>query len=182
MFDAETPQMKEDRRSRMYLILGGIGALALAFTIVVLASKFRQPPNLPLGSALPGGQQLRLPDAQRKGNPEFDTYRPKITIEDVEKRAAQNAMGMTQMLLTGKLTNKGDRTLSGLELEIKAMSYAEPGKVLAINTSTPIPRLRKEPLKAGESMKITMKLDLPSTITEDDVADIVPEVSALIFQ
>ena len=182
MFDAETPQMKEDRRSRMYLILGGIGALALAVTIIFLASRFRQPASLPSATALPGGQQLRLPDAQRKGNPEFDTYHAKVVIEDVEKRASQNAMGMTQMILLGKLTNKGDRTLSALELELKAMSYAEPGKVLAINTSAPIPRVRKEPLKPGESMRITMKLDLPSTITEDDVSDMVPEVSALIFQ
>ncbi len=180
MFNTETPQMVEERRSRMYLILGGIGALALAVIIVFLASKFRQPASVPAATALPGGQQLRLPDAQRKGNPEFDNY--KFTIEDVEKRAAQNAMGMTQMILLGKLTNRGNRTLSGLELEIKAMSYAEAGKVLAINTSTPIPRLRKEPLKPGESMRITMKLDLPSTITEDDVSDIVPEVSAVIFQ
>jgi hypothetical protein len=182
MFDSETPQMIEERRSRTYLILGGIGALALAITIVVLASKFRQPPSVPAASALPGGQQFRLADAQRKGNPEFNQYQAKLTIEDIEKHAAQNVVGMTQMILLGKLTNKGDRALSGLELEVKAMSYAEPGKVLAINTSAPIPRLRKEPLKPGESMRITMKLDLPSTITEDDVSDIVPEVSALIFQ
>ena len=182
MFDAETPQMKEDRRSRIYLILGGVGALALAVTIIFLASKFRQPASLPSATALPGGQQLRLSDAQRKGNPEFDTYHAKVVIEDVEKRASQNAMGMTQMILLGKLTNKGDRTLAALELELKATSYAESGKVLAINTSAPIPRVRKEPLKPGESMRITMKLDLPSTITEDDISDIVPEVSALIFQ
>ena len=182
MFETETEQMTEQRRSRMLMILGGAGALALAMVIVFLSRGTRTatvPPNA--GAQLPGGTQVRLENAVRAGAAEFDAYKAKLTLEDFDKIGAANAMGMTQLALRARLTNRGDRTLNGVEVALRAMSLNEEGKVLALNYGLPIPNKQSE-LKPGESMQITVKVDLPSTISEGDVADIVPEITGLRFR
>ncbi len=181
MFETETEQMTEQRRSRMLMILGGVGALALA-TAIVLLSRGTRPPTTPAASAnLPGGVQARLENAVRAGTPEFDAYKAKLTLEDIDKLGASNAMGMTQLALRARLTNRGDRTLKGIEIALRAFSYAEVGKVLALNYGLPVPNKQRE-LKPGESMPITVKVDLPSTISEADISDIVPEITGLRFE
>jgi hypothetical protein len=181
MFESETDQMTEQRRSRMLMVLGGIGALALAMVILLLWKGTRTTPSLATEEKLPGGPQMRLEDAVRAGTPEFDTYKAKVTLEDHDKLASSNPLGMTQLILNAKLTNRGDRTLTGIELSLRAMSYAEPGKTLALNFSLPVPRKRTQ-LPPGESMAVTMKVDLPSKISEGEVSDLVPELTGLRFQ
>jgi hypothetical protein len=44
-------------------------------------------------------------------------------------------------------------------------------KVVAENVSIPIPKARREPLQPGESIKITVKVDAPAKLTEDQVKD-----------
>jgi hypothetical protein len=181
MFESETEQMTEQRRSRMLMILGGIGALALAIVIVFLSRGTRSTTPPPPSTALPGGAQQRLDNALRVGTPEFDAYKAKVTLEPIDKIAASNVLGMTQLALDARLTNQGDRTLSGVEIALRAFSYEEEGKVLAMNYGLPIPNKRSE-LKPGESMRITVKVDLPSSISEAQVSDIVPEITGLRFQ
>lgn len=183
MFETETEQMSEQRRSRLLMILGGVGALALAIVIVFL-SRGTRPATVPAatGAQLPGGPQVRLDNAVRAGTPEFDAYKAKVTLEDFDKIGASNAMGMTQLALRARLTNRGDRTLSGVEIVLRAMSHHEEGKVLALNYGMPVPNRQSE-LKPGESLQITVKVDLPSTISEhNDVRDIVPEITGLRFR
>lgn len=181
MFETETEQMAEQRRSRLLMILGGVGALVLAVAIVLL-SRGTRPATAPAsGAAVPGGTQVRLENALRAGNAEFEAYKANLTLENFDKIGASNAMGMTQLALKARLTNRGDRTLKGVEVVLRAFSYAEAGKVLALNYASPIPNKQSE-LKPGESMQITVKLDLPSTISEADVSDIVPEITGLRFQ
>lgn len=182
MFETETEQMTEQRRSRLLMILGGAGALALAMVIVFL-SRGTRPANVPVnaGAQLPGGTQARLENAVRAGTPDFDGYKAKVTLTDFDKIGASNAMGMTQLALRARLTNHGDRTLNGVEIALRAMSFQEIGKVLALNYGMPVPNKQGE-LKPGESMQITVKVDLPSTISENDVADIVPEITGLRFR
>ncbi len=181
MFESETDQMAEQRRSRALMILGGVGALALALVILLLWKGTRTAPLLATEEKLPGGPQMRLENAVRAGTPEFDAYKAKVTLEDHDKLASSNPLGMTQLILNAKLVNRGERTLTGVELELRAMSYAEPGKTLALNYSLPVPRKRSS-LAPGESMAVTMKVDLPSKISEGEVSDLVPEVTGLRFQ
>jgi hypothetical protein len=140
MFESETEQMTEQRRSRMLMILGGIGALALAIVIVFLSRGTRSTTPPPPSTALPGGAQQRLDNALRVGTPEFDAYKAKVTLEPIDKIAASNVLGMTQLALDARLTNQGDRTLSGVEIALRAFSYEEEGKVLAMNYGLPIPQ------------------------------------------
>ncbi len=181
MFESETEQMTEQRRSRMLMVLGGIGALALAVVILLFAKGIRPAPTLTTNEQLPGGPQTRLDNALRAGTPEFDAYKSKITLEDHDKLGSSNPLGMTQLILNARLTNRGDRTLTGIELSLRAMSYAEPGKTVALNYSLPIPRKRSQ-LPPGEAMPVTMKVDLPSKISEGEISDIVPEITGLRFQ
>lgn len=181
MFESETEQMAEQRRSRTLMVLGGIGALALAVVILLFAKGIRPTPTMVTNEQLPGGPQTRLDNAVRAGTPEFDAYKGKITLEDHDKLGSSNPLGMTQLILNARLTNRGDRTITGIELSLRAMSYAEPGKTVALNYSLPIPRKRSQ-LPPGESMSVTMKVDLPSKISEGEIGDIVPEVTGLRFQ
>ncbi len=181
MFESETEQMTEQRRSRMLMVLGGISALALAVVILLFAKGIRPAPTLTTNEQLPGGPQTRLDNALRAGTPEFDAYKSKITLEGHDKLGSSNPLGMTQLILNARLTNRGDRTLIGIELSLRAMSYAEPGKTVALNYSLPIPRKRSQ-LPPGEAMPVTMKVDLPSKISEGEISDIVPEVTGLRFQ
>lgn len=181
MFEAETEQMVEQRRSRRRMVLGGIGALALAIVILVLARGIRPAPSLTTNERLPGGPQTRLENAVRPGTPEFEAYKSKITLEDHDKLVYPNLSGMTQLVVNARLTNRGDRTITGIELSLRAMSYADPGKTLALNYSLPVPRKRSQ-LPPGEAMPVTMKVDLPSNRSEGEVSDLVPEITGLRFQ
>ncbi|HEX4947463.1 MAG TPA: hypothetical protein VFZ34_12400 [Blastocatellia bacterium] len=181
MFESETDQMVEQRRSRMLMLLGGVGALALAVVILLLAKGTRSTPSLSTSEQVPGGTQTRLDNAVRAGSPEFDAYKDKVTLENHDKLAAGNLMGMTQLYMNARLTNRGDRTLTGVEFSLRAMSYSEPGKTVALNYSLPVPR-KKSQLGPGESMPVTLKVDLPSKISEGEVSDLVPELTGLRFQ
>lgn len=180
MFETETEQMTEQRRSRGLMILGGIGAVALAAIILFFSSSSRSTSAVNSGAKMPGGPQMKLDGALRAGTPEFDNYQNQLEFKETEVFASQNAMGMTQFIVKSQLTNKGDKSLAGIELSAKAYGLDE--KIVAENSSIPIPRLRSEPLKPGESIRVTIKLDTPSTITKDDIARVVPLLSGLKFQ
>jgi hypothetical protein len=178
MFDPETEKAIEQRRSRLIMGLGAIGALILA-GLVVFFTRSSQPPS-PQTAAPLGEPQPKLENAVRAGAPEFDNYKSKVALEDEETFAAQNLVGMTQFTVRAKLTNRGDRALTGVE--IIGRVYNLEDKVVAQNTSVPIPRARSQPLQPGESMPILVKVDTPSKIREDDVKQVKIELQGLRFQ
>lgn len=183
MFGSDTEQELERRRSRMLLILGGLGALVLAIAIVMLSgsAKLSSSGQSPTPTPTPGGMQARLEGALREGNPDFNGYKPQVTLEDIETYAAPNALGMTRFTVNVKVTNRGSRSISGLELT--ALALALDGKaVLAKNTNIPIPNMRKNPLKPGEGIRVSMIVDTPASITEGDISNFVPSVTGLILQ
>ncbi len=94
--------------------------------------------------------------------------------------AQQNLMGMVQFTIQAELRNQGDRTLTGIE--IVAQAYDLEDKLIAQKIGQPIPRVRPEPLKPGESMRIAIKLDVPSKYKEADVKLVKAELHGLRFQ
>ena len=177
--EPETEKEFEQRRSRLIMVLGGAGALILALLIVFL-TRSMQPPPPPPSTGLPGGAQAQLENALRTGVPEFDNYKAKVTLEDKEILASQNLLGMTQFSVRAKLSNRGNRVLTGIELIGRVYNLED--KVVAQNTSLPIPRLRSQPLQPGESMTVLVKVDTPSKIKEADVKDVKMELQGLRFQ
>jgi hypothetical protein len=156
-------------RSRALLIVGAIAALVLAILIGALAM------------TKPASERERE-NMVRAGSAEFDAYKDKIALEinPDNKIVHPNMIGMWQLEVRATLTNRGDRELTGIEVMGKMIDLED--KVIAHATSRPIPRIRTEPLKPGESMLVKVKVDAPAKVSEAEVKDILMELHGLRFQ
>src|SRR5215510_6130420 len=159
----------EQGRSRGLLVVGAIAALMLAILIIALAM-----------TKSSGDREVE--NMARAGSPEFDAYKGKVTLEvDPDgKMVYPNFIGMWQLEVRATLTNRGDRELTGVEVVGKMIDLED--KVIAHATSRPIPRIRTEPLKPGESMIVKVKVDAPAKVSEAEVKDILMELHGLRFQ
>jgi len=166
MFDPETEKATEQRRSRIIMALGALGALVLAIIVMVVARSRSQP---------------AAPDNfRRAGAAEFESYKNRVTLDNQEVVVYPNQLGMNQFVVKAQLNNRGDRALTGVEIIGKV--YDQQDKVVAQVISVPIPRVREEPLKPGESMAITVRIDTPAKIKEADVKKVDAELHGLRFQ
>ena len=162
------PVVEQDR-SRGLMAVGVIAALMLAILVIALvmtkSSVDRESENM-----------------ARAGSPEFDAYKDKVTVEvDPDgKMVYPNMIGMWQLEARAKLTNRGDRELTGVEVVGKMLDFED--KVIAQAVQMSIPRIQKGPLKPGESRNIVLVVDAPQKVTEDQVKDITIELRGLRFQ
>jgi hypothetical protein len=171
MFEAdETEKATAQRRSRAILLIGAVGALVLAVLVILVRQAFH--------SSSPASTGLE--NAVRAGAPEFDSYREKVIFEDKEIIVHPNMIGMAQFEVRAKMSNRGDRTISGVEILGKMLDLSD--QVVSQNVSQPIPRLRREPLAPGETMRISVKVDAPQKVSEADVKDVTLELKGLRFQ
>ncbi|HEX2488188.1 MAG TPA: hypothetical protein VHR27_02230 [Blastocatellia bacterium] len=159
----------EKDRSRGLLVVGAIAALMLVILIIALAM-----------TKSAGNREAE--NMTRAGSPEFDAYKDKVTLEvDPDgKMVYPNMIGMWQLEARAKLTNRGDRELTGVEVLGKMLDLED--KVIAQAVRLPIPQPRQETLKPGESTTIAVKVDAPRKTTEADVKDITLELRGLRFQ
>ena len=166
--DNENDNGGERDRSRALLVLGAIATLILA--VIITALTLTKP-----------AVEREVENMVRAGSPEFDAYKDKVVLEvDPVKMSYPNMVGMWQLAVTATLSNRGNRELTGVEVVGKMLDLED--KVIAQAVSLPIPRIRKESLKPGESMTVKVKVDAPAKITEDQVKDILMELSGLRFQ
>jgi hypothetical protein len=166
MFE-EAEQTTAQKRSRAVLWIGTAVVVLLTALVVMLAKS--RPQNTPA-----------LENVVRAGAAEFDSYKEKIELEVTDKVVHPNMMGMAQYEVQGRLTNHGDRTLTGVELVGKMFDLDD--KLIKQGISLPIPRARTEPLKPGESMRVSVKIDAPAKVTEDMIKDLAVELRGLRFQ
>ena len=171
MFEPEeTEKTTAKRRSQAMLIIAGIGALVLALVVVLI----RQ-------AMMSGTHSANaLENAVRAGAPDFEAYREKLVFEEKEIIVHPNMIGMAQYDVRAKLTNRGDRAISGLELIGRIVDLGD--KVVAESVSLPIPRVRREALSPGESMRISVKVDAPKKVAESDIKDVTVELKGIRFQ
>lgn len=171
MFEPEeTEKTTARRRSQAMLIMAGVGALVLALVFILIRQALA-PGNHPSNA---------LENAVRAGAPDFDAYREKVVLEDKEIIVHPNMIGMSQYEVRVRLTNRGEREISGLELLGKIIDLQDV--VVAQNVSMPIPRLRTKPLAPGETMRVSVKVDAPAKVSEADVRDVTLELQGLRFQ
>jgi hypothetical protein len=162
-----TEKTLEEKRSRA--ILWMIAATALVF-IAILVLLLR---------AKPQGDPI-LENVVRAGAAEFDAYKSSLEIEVVDKIVHPNMIGMAQYEIKTRLTNRGGRDLTGIELIGRMIGLDD--QVIKEAISLPIPRARTAPLKPGESMNVSVKIDAPAKVTEDMIKDLAVEVRGLRFQ
>ena len=167
MFEKDAEKMADERRSNFFLGLGVMVVIALTGVVYLMA---RSKPQ----------ERPALEGVMRAGTAEFDGYKSKVNLEVIEKIVHPNMIGMAQYEVQANLSNRGDRPLTGIEL-VGALQDLQDN-IIARNTSIPIPRVRKEPLKPGETMKISVKIDSPAKVTEADIKDILIELRGLRFQ
>jgi hypothetical protein len=166
MFEQEREKETVEGRSRMILWVGAFVAMVLTLGLVKLS--FSPPQESPT-----------LDNVVRAGAPEFDNYKDKVALEVIDKIVYPNMIGMAQYEIKARLHNRGDRAITGVELAGKMIALDD--KLIAQSVSIPIPRVRREPLKPGESVAVSVKIDAPAKVREDDVKDLLIELRGLQF-
>ncbi|MBO0722184.1 MAG: hypothetical protein J2P41_15270 [Blastocatellia bacterium] len=166
-FEPDFERKEEKDPIRPFLWIGGAAiVLIVAFLWMLLSINNNDPAK-------------SLENIAHAGSADFDAYKNKLEFEYIDKMVYPTMMGLWQLEVKARMHNRGDRPLTGVEVVGKMIDLND--KVIAQATSVPIPRIRTEPLKPGESFVITLKVDAPSKIKEDDVKDIVLEVRGLRF-
>jgi hypothetical protein len=167
MFELDAVK-QEESNPRGKLIAGGLAIIALSLIGAVFYIAVSKPKSAPA-----------LPNAMHAGTAEFDSYKDKVSLEVIEKIVHPNLVGMKQYEVQARVTNLGDRTLTGIELAGKMIDLSD--NLIKESLSFPIPRARTEPLKPGESMKVSVKIDGPGKVSEDDIKDLLVELRGLQF-
>lgn len=157
----------EQDRSRALLIVGAIAVVVLAALITLL-----------IMTKSPSEREAE--NMVRAGSPEFEAYKDKVELEVTDKVVHPNLIGMWQLEVRARLTNRGDRPLKAVEILGKMFDLED--KVIAQANSRPIPRVRQSPLNPGESMNVSVKVDAPGKVSEAEVKDIHIELRGLRFQ
>ncbi|MEQ1923913.1 MAG: hypothetical protein ABL952_15515 [Pyrinomonadaceae bacterium] len=111
----------------------------------------------------------------REGTPEFAELNKDIIISTDEGTVqSPTGMGTISMYINGKIRNKGDKTISALEVNVAVVTQfndvLRERKILVVPVQKPV-------LEAGQTIPITLTLDGFSK--EDDRANIRWKVTAI---
>ena len=166
MFKPEAAKTEKPKRNN--LIVGALALIVIGLIGAVLLIARSKPEIKPV-----------LPNAARAGNTEFDNYKSKVTLDVVDKIVHPNMIGMSQYEIQARITNRGDRALTGIEIAGRMIDLDD--KLLKESVSAPIPRARVAPLQPGESFLASVKIDAPGKITEDQIKDLLIELRGLQF-
>jgi hypothetical protein len=124
-------------------------------------------------------KQAILEDAYRPGSPEFDKYTKEIIISTDPDRLVESYTGLGDIIMQigGDIYNKGDKTISGLEVSIGMINrkneLIKDRKVLIIPKQYP-------ELKPGE--RISVSVNVPGFNPDDDRANARWKVTAIKFK
>jgi hypothetical protein len=161
------PVNEEKNPIRPFIWIGGVAVVVIMGLIWLLVSV-----NL-------DNRSNSLANVSRSGTAEFEGYKDKLELEVIDKIVYPNMIGLWQLEVKARMHNRGDRPVTGVEVLGKMLDLND--KVIAQATSIPVPRIRREPLKPGESLAFSVKVDAPGKVTEAEVKDIVIELRGLRF-
>jgi hypothetical protein len=167
MYEPDFAQKDDKNPIRPFIWIGGVVVLLIVALIWIVTH------------LNPESRPNTLENVVRAGSADFDAYKDKLQFEYIDKIVYPSTVGLWQLQWKGRMYNRGDRALTGVEVVGKMLDMND--QVLAQATTVPIPRLRKEPLKPGESLEFSVKVDAPGKVSEDDVKDIIVEVRGLRF-
>lgn len=166
--EPEIDEEDERHRRRAKLLITGIALFVVLLLAILVRIAFTSRPT-----------SNGLPDGIRAGVAEYDNYVAKLVFEEKEIIVHPNLIGMAQYEVQMKMTNRGERTLTGLEMLGRIILHDD--KVVAQNVSLPIPRLKRK-LAPGESMRVSVKVDAPGNVSEPEIKDVTAELKGLRFE
>lgn len=163
----ETLFEKEKKRgiNKAFIVGGLIGIAAIAAIIFVAM----------LRPSMEDQKQAVLADALREGSPEFQEVTKDIIIATTDDTVeSPNAFGHISMFITGRIRNKGNRVINGLEVNVAVVDQfnqtLKEKRVLVVPTQI-------GQLGPGEVIPITLSLD--GFDRKDDRANIRWKVTAI---
>ncbi len=116
-----------------------------------------------------------LEGAYREGSPEFDEITKDIIISTTDKTIeGQNAFGSISMNIVGKLKNKGNKTIDGLEVTVSVVDQFN--QVIKDKKVLVVPAQQAQ-IGPGETIPITLSME--GFKKEDDRANIRWKVTAI---
>ncbi|MDQ3634484.1 MAG: hypothetical protein M3405_08245 [Acidobacteriota bacterium] len=151
------------------LIIGGIiGIIIIAGIIGLIAM-------------LPSTEEIKqeeLKGAYLEGTPEFEKYTNEIIITTNMDRTTQARTGLGSILMNiaGKIRNKGDKTLDGLEVNVRVVDICD--KTIKEKNVLIIPK-RQETLSPNETIDVVVNIS--GFDPESDRANVRWKVSAIRF-
>ena len=150
MFELDATRAGIKDRWKSLLLIGSALAILTAASLYVLGARGAKPALTP--DTPPG----RLEGALREGAAEFEVYRKWVTIEDQTAVESENLLGQVTVVVRGTLHNRGNRTLTGVEL--RAVVSDQDNQIVAERNAVPVPKLRSS-LEPGASMIVHVNID-----------------------
>ena len=147
-------------------IIGAVVGLIIIGAIVFIAT--RTPPMQEQEASVLEGAYL-------EGSPEFEEITKDIIISNTDKTIeGQNAFGGISMNIVGKVKNKGEKAIDGLEVNVAVVDqFGQPIKEKRVLV---VPKQQPQ-LGAGETIPITLAMD--GFTKDDDRANIRWKVTAI---
>ena len=157
MFEQPTTRSEKDR-SQTIMLLSGVAVIAVIALIIIVTSFGRRPIQTELA---------------RSGSSEFDSYAPKVTINNLDRRSGERMnYRYARMLCT--VQNTGDRVITGLEL--RAAVLGTGGQLIREKIITPIPNTRDT---LGPNQSINIDVSIERVPDPSEIADMTIEVYGL---
>jgi len=159
----ETEKKKTNYKG--YILGAVVGLIAMAGIIFIAA---RRPSMEEQAAAV-------LEGAFTEGSPEFDAITKDIIISTIDKTIeGQNAFGSISMFIVGKVKNKGNKLIDGLEVNVAVIDQfntpIKEKRVLVVPT-------QQAQLGPGETIPITLSIE--GFKKSDDRANIRWKVTAI---
>lgn len=160
---------KEKKGINRGLIIGGIIGLLIIAGLIGLIS---------LIPSTEEKKQEELKGAYLEGSPEFEAYTNEIIITTDMNRTTQARTGLGTILMniTGMIRNKGDKTLDGLEVNVRVVDINN--KVIKEKNEIIIPK-RQETLQPNYTIDVVVNIS--GFEPDEDRANVRWKVTAIRF-
>lgn len=163
-------EKKEEKKGLNIIFL--VGALIAVIAVIGIAY---------VAIMIPSPEEAKaavLEDAVRKGSPEFENYTKEIIITTDPKRfkEAYTGLGDIVMLISGRIRNKGNKTVTGLEVSVGMINTKN--ELIKDKKFLIVPEEHPE-LKPDETIDVSVKI--PGFTADDDRANARWKVTAIRF-
>lgn len=164
--DSFLENKEEKRKINKGFILGGLVGLVVIAALIGIAM---------LRPSMEDQKAAILEDSLREGSPEFEQITKDIIISTGDETVeSPTGLGRIMMSITGRIRNKGNRTINGLEVNVAVVTrfndVLKEKRVLVVPTQRTL-------LEPGDTIPITLQLD--GFDKNDDRANIRWKVTAI---